>query len=93
MVFFQDIGPTSGDPLIYMSPQWYEECYCAPSASCIQLTGPSIAGLFVRCLSLELLLRSTLECLYNQSFIDQMGFAANISLNHRSLTCTDIHLA
>lgn len=72
---------------IYFKPQYYgnDKCNCATSSACIQSSTPFIPGYVVGCNPLESLLRSTIECLYEQSCVDLLTTYLNTSLSH-SLT-------
>ena len=64
---------------VFMQPQYYNNCNCLASASCIQPANPSVPGYVVGCTPLEALLQSTIACLYDQSCMDR--FAAHLNLS------------
>lgn len=69
--------------LIYFAPQYYDngQCSCATSSACTQPSIPLIPGYFVGCTPLEFTLRSTTECLYEQSCIQLLTDYLNISFS------------
>jgi hypothetical protein len=75
----------SVDPSIYFKSQSYGECDCAISSTCIQNSIPYIPGYVVGCSPLESLLRSTLECFYDQLCINKMSSLVNSSFIPKSL--------
>ena len=78
------IPPNMGFPFELVVPysKNYSDCNCAVSYTCVEqaaiFNGSSeitlfvVPGLYIGCLLTESLLRSTLECLYNQTCIDQL---------------------
>ncbi|CAF2798883.1 unnamed protein product [Rotaria sp. Silwood2] len=62
----------TNNAIVYMKPQWYGDCNCATSAACTQPSELFLSGFVVSCFPLESFLRSTIECLYVQSCVDQM---------------------
>ena len=58
------------DGKVYLHPQYYGNCSCLASAFCTQPSVPYIQGYLVGCTSLEALLQSTIECLYEQTCLD-----------------------
>ncbi len=55
---------------VYMQPQYYGNCSCLTSSSCTQQSSPFIPGYLVGCTPFESLLRSSIECLYDQTCIN-----------------------
>ena len=51
----------------YTMPVIYDDCSCSVSSKCVQSSRGMLAG----CYPLEALLKTTLQCLYNQTCIDQ----------------------
>ena len=68
---------------VYFKPQYYgsDKCNCATSSACIQSSTPFIQGYVVGCTPLESLLRSTIECLYEQSCVDLLSTYLNMYLS------------
>jgi beta-lactamase regulating signal transducer with metallopeptidase domain len=80
---------------VFSSARFYGNCSCAFSAACISPTGiynyPSpqnlldIPGFYTGCFIIESLLQSNLQCVYNQTFINQLQtylvlpFAMNVT--------------
>ena len=68
------------DSFVRTESRYYSNCNCALSGTCIDnsslFNGPSntrvfnVTGFYAGCYTVEALLRSTLECFYNQSCID-----------------------
>ncbi|UJR06989.1 hypothetical protein I4U23_011277 [Adineta vaga] len=84
-LFAPDETGTNGEKL-YFHPQTYgSNCTCATSASCTQPSIPFITGYVVGCTPLEALLRSSIECLYTQTCINQLAVFLNISSQPKSL--------
>ena len=66
---------------VYMQPQFYGECNCLTSSSCTQPSAPYIQGYLVGCTPLEALLRSSIQCLYDQACVDLLTNYLNLSLS------------
>ena len=81
------------DATIYTKARIYDECNCATSASCNQSSTPYVPGFVVGCLPLESFLRSTFECLYNQSCVDTISSYINASIIPRALNNTNSRFA
>ena len=64
---------------VYMQPQFYGNCSCFTSSSCTQPSNPFIRGYLVGCNPLESLLRGSIECLYEQTCIDDITKYINLS--------------
>jgi hypothetical protein len=77
------------DATIYTKARIYGTCNCATSPACTQSTIPHVPGIVIGCLPLENFLRSTFECLYNQSCIDMMSIYVNASTSPRALNTRD----
>ncbi|CAF1473855.1 unnamed protein product [Adineta steineri] len=68
--------------ILFTTSRVYDNCICALSNTCIDnsslFNGPNpyrifnVTGFYVGCYTTEALLRSTLECFYNQTCIDQL---------------------
>ncbi|CAF3729742.1 unnamed protein product [Rotaria socialis] len=71
--------------VVYIRPQLYENCSCAISSACIQPSQPFLPGFVVGCMPLESFLRSTIECLYKRSCVDQMVSGADANYTPRVL--------
>lgn len=65
---------------VYMEPQYYGNCSCFISSACTQPSVPFIQGYLVGCTPLEALLRSSIECLYEQDCIVFFTSHLNLSL-------------
>jgi hypothetical protein len=78
----------TSDATIYTQARIYDGCNCATSASCIQSSKPYVPGFVVGCLPLQSFLRSTFECLYNQSCVDIISSYVNASVIPRALSNT-----
>jgi hypothetical protein len=55
---------------VYMQQQYYGNCGCLISQFCTQPSNPPIPGYLVGCTPLESLLQGSIECLYEQTCID-----------------------
>jgi hypothetical protein len=81
------------DATIYTKARIYGECNCATSVSCNESSIPYVSGFVVGCLPLESFLRSTFECLYNQSCINTISSVVNSSIIPRVLNNTNSQFA
>jgi hypothetical protein len=81
------------DATIYTKALIYDECNCATSVSCNQSSTPYVPGFDVGCLPLESFLRSTIECLFNQSCVDTISSFINASIIPRALNITNSRFA
>jgi hypothetical protein len=72
-----NLGPSA---TVYMQPQSYGNCSCLTTSSCTQSSNPFIQGYLVGCTPLESLLRSSIECLYEQTCLDLLTAYLNLSL-------------
>jgi hypothetical protein len=81
------------DATIYTKARIYDEYNFATSTSCNQSSTPYITGFVVGCLPLESFLRSTFECLYNQSCVDRISSYVNASIIPRTLNITNSRFA
>lgn len=77
------------DATIYTKARIYNQCNCATSVSCIQSSIPYVPGFVVGCLPIESFLRSTFECLYNQTCINTISSYVNASIVPRALNNTN----
>ncbi|UJR22378.1 hypothetical protein I4U23_025440 [Adineta vaga] len=77
------------DATIYTKARVYNVCNCAISASCNQSSIPYVPGYVVGCLPLQSLLRSTLECFYNQSCINMITSYVNVLIVPQKLNLTN----
>jgi hypothetical protein len=72
----------SADALITRYAKWYSNCYCGYSATCVEPSAIfdlssdtvvfSVPGLYTGCFVIEALLQSTLECFFDQTYINQL---------------------
>lgn len=83
----------SKDATIYTKARHYNGCNCATSPSCTQPSFPYVPGYVVGCLPLQSLLRSTFECLYNQSCVDAFAAYFNATKTPRSLNAASSRFA
>ena len=65
---------------VYMQPQYYGNCNCLTSSSCTQTPIPFIQGYLVGCTTLESLLASTIQCLYEQTCVELLTTHLNLSI-------------
>lgn len=68
------------DATIYTRARIYGDCNCATSSACTAPSIPHVPGFVVACLPIESLLRSTFECLYNQTCVDIISSYVNASI-------------
>ena len=81
------------DTTIYTKARTYGECNCAISASCTAPSIPHVPGFVVACLPIESLLRSTFECLYNQTCVDTISTYIKASKIPNALNITQSRFA
>lgn len=81
------------DATIYTKARIYGDCNCATSASCTQSSVPYVPGFVVACLPLESFLRSTLECLYNQTCVKLMSSYLDTAIFPSALNGTNTRFA
>jgi hypothetical protein len=73
---------TNADETIFSSPQYYSDCNCETSPTCVEPSAMYdvdnadilfiVLGIYTGCYIIESLLRSTLECFYNQTCISTL---------------------
>ncbi|CAF3692114.1 unnamed protein product [Adineta steineri] len=73
----------SDSPTIFLHPQHYGSgnCTCATSSTCTQSSIPFLPGYLVGCTPLESILRSTIECLYEESCVNLLTTYVNTTLH------------
>ena len=73
------------DATIYTKAKTYGGCNCATSSSCNESSTPYVPGFVVGCLPLESFLRSTFQCLYDQSCVNTISSYINSAIIPRAL--------
>lgn len=76
------------DATIYTKARIYGDCNCAVSSACTQSSIPYVPGFVVGCLPLESFLRSTFECLYNQTCVTMISSYVSAAVIPRALDKT-----
>lgn len=69
----------------YFKSETYDGCDCGISSSCVSNSTPIVPGYVVGCSPLESYLRSTLECLYSSTCLNQILAGVNLSFTPKIL--------
>ena len=95
-------GPRVIYGVLVRNPQWYGDCSCASSATCVSestIYDPSddtvlfsLPNFYIGCYTIEALLQSDLQCFYNQTCIDNLQSYFQVS-SIMNVTALDMSLS